>query len=128
MKHLKLFAIVVGLLWVPFVASAAVTPEQVKALIDLAAVPIMWAVGALYSRLPALKKWPNAAIPWLNLGTYVLATYFVPPAQAGFFDSVGDFGSLVWNTARAGATSAVASLFYDKFFKSPFDKYVPKAR
>lgn len=111
----------------PFVASAAsVTPEDIKSWLALAAIPFMWLLGAVYTRWPVLKRYTNDAVPWVNLVAFVLSTYLVPAANAGFFDALGGAGSLLWRTAVGGATSAVASLLYDKFLKPVMDRVVPK--
>jgi len=127
MKKLPFFLLTFALMaMVPVVASAAVNPEDIKGWLALSAIPLMWGLGALFTRLPQLKSIPNAATPWVNLVAFVLATYLVPAANAGFFDSIATGGGLLWRTAVGGATSAVSSLLYDKFIKPILDRAVPK--
>jgi hypothetical protein len=113
----------------PFAASAAdLSPEGIKGWLALSALPLMWVLGGIYTRLPALKGLTNAATPWVNLVAFVFATYLVPAANAGFFDSLATGGSLLWRTAVGAATSSVASLLYDKYLKAIVDKFVPVPR
>lgn len=126
-KHSLLFvALFLSSLIVPVVAYSAVTPDSIRGWLAAAALPFMWVVGALYTRLPVLKNWTNDAVPWVNLVLFVLTTYFVPAANAGVFSGVTGLGGLLWRTAVGGATSAVSSLLYDKFLKPILDRTVPK--
>jgi hypothetical protein len=112
----------------PFVAVAAgMTPDDIKGWLALSAIPLMWVLGAIYTRWPVLKNYTNDATPWVNLVAFVFATYFVPAASAGFWDSITPGASLLWRTIVGGATSATASLLYDKFLKPILDRTVPAA-
>jgi hypothetical protein len=120
---------IVVLSFIPLAAFAAnaVTPEQIKSLFDGNAMVIMFVWGLLHTRLPALANVPNALIPWVNLVGYILVKLAVPaPAAASIGGNVAAFGGMLWLVARAGATSAVTSLLYDKFVKEFIDKLVPK--
>ena len=129
MKRTHLTALLCALMLsmlLPVVAAAAVSPDGIKGWLALTALPFMWAIGALYTRLPALKKYTNDAVPWINLVLFVFTTYLVPAANAGVLSGVTGFGGLLWRTAVGGATSALSSLLYDKFFKAILDAKVPK--
>lgn len=111
----------------PFIAMAAsVSPEDIKGWLSLTAVPFMWIIGAIYTRLPALKRFTNNAIPWINLVAFVFATYLVPAANAGPWDAVVPTLSLFWRITIGAATSSFASVLYDKFIKPTLDAAVPK--
>jgi len=112
---------------VPAFASP-VTPDSIKALIDGNAMIIMFVVGILYTRIPALKGLTNQFTPWLNLVVYVVTQYLVPSAHAGVLNDMTGFGGLLWVTVRGGATSAVTSLLYDKFVKHWLDQWLPQAK
>ena len=106
--------------------AVAITPEQVKSIIDGNAMVILFVVGVCYTRFPFLKNWTNHAVPWLNLVVYVAMQYLVPKAQAGVVSDAVGFGGLLWNVARGAATSAVTSVLYDKFVKEILDRFLPK--
>lgn len=107
--------------------AGAIDPDAVRVVFDTYAGIIMFVVGLLYTRLPALKNLPNKAIPWVNLIGYVLAKFAVPDAHAGALGALAGFGGLLWTVAKGGATSALTSLLYDKFLKHPLDHALPAA-
>lgn len=116
-----------ALLWTPASLLQKMSPDALRATFDAQAAVLMLAWGFIHTRYPALVRMPNDLSPWLSAIAYIVAQFVVPPAHAGVFSSVSHFGSLLWVTARAGATSAVTSLLYDKFIKPWLDVVVPKA-
>jgi len=135
MKTLKVILICIALTLAGSVAAtyaASVTPETVKGWFDLAFVPIMWAIGALYAKIPSLRNLPNAAIPWLNLAVYILGRLVfpgvVPNVEAGVLDALRSVGTPVFLAAKGAATSVLASILWDKFLGSPIGKIVPNQK
>lgn len=103
------------------------TPAKLIALFDQWAMVIMAVIGVIWTRVPALKRWTNDAVPWVNAVAYILAAIAMPSvAHAGLGESIAGFGGLLWTVAKGGAMSAVTSLLYDKFAKAILDKYLPK--
>lgn len=107
--------------------AAPITPDVVRSFFDANAMLIMFVWGILHTRLPQLAKFPNQAVPWVNVGLYMLTKLIVPDAHAGVLGGVASAGGWAWTVAKGAWLSALTSLLYDKFVKAPLDIVLPVA-
>ena len=99
-----------------------VTASQVRAVFDGNVVMFMLAWGIVHKYVPALKNVPNALIPWVNLGGYILASlagYGATAAHAGALTGiVGTIPDAVGVLIGGFANASWARLLYEGWGKS----------
>ena len=87
-------------------------------LIWVPLILMVWSLAVKYH--PALAKWPNAIIPWLNTALALLLKLVTPePAHAGVFGALGSGLGWLWAPVQA----VIAAQIYECWVRPVIEHY-----